>query len=288
MDDELRTITEQVEAEGPLDIREAIGWITRAAKTLHVVHREGRIHGAITADAILISGSDCEEGEGKLLHPNEAPRDTLYHCAERIIHDTASRADDVWALCVTLYYAMTGKVPFPRGVKDWIDAGKADAPAVAIHRTELAIMDVVLRQLLKPTVEPDPSLTAAMLARQLAAFSPATGDLPALPINAPPSIVPDVDLPAVKIHHAPSIRDAETDPQELKPAPDGPAIIELPMQQLSAAVLMSLPPEPMPPRPTPKVSPPPPRSSPTRLVVTTVLVVLAIQGIAFAIWRLLG
>jgi hypothetical protein len=98
-----------------------------------------------------------------------------------------------------------------------------------------------------------------------------------MPLSAPPSVLPDVDLPAVKI------ATVESAP---KPAIKQPNIIELPgaIQELSPAILMSLPPAPMPPRPAPKKTKQP-RVLPT--VLLTVLAVLAVQAIILAAWLLL-
>jgi hypothetical protein len=262
--DELRSLREHVQTVGPLGVLEAVGWITRAAKTLAIIHKEKRVHGAINADAILITAGDCS-AEGILLHPDDVPEVPEYHSRKRASGGGATRSDDVWALCVTLFYSLTGAQPFPRGVLTWLKADKRQPPPIAVHGADLAIMEVILGRLLDPRATKNIP-PANVLVLQLRGLSPRAGELPPLPLREPRDSVPAAaEVPGPPI--LPEIRVGEI--SVLTPEINGST------PPPSEALLASLPPAPL-----------KPRSTRPRGLMIAILVVLAITAGALLAWWL--
>jgi serine/threonine protein kinase len=233
MEAERRSLREIVQEQGPLPVRDAVGWITRASKTLAFIHDQGRVHGAICADALLLADTDCN-AEGALCHPSDLPEAPEYHSRARSLHDELTVEDDVWALSVTLFFAVTGVLPYPRGVSAWLDAGNKQSPPAAMYGGDLSGMDAVLGLLLDPGLLPDEIPTAIMLANQLAMFSPATAPLPPLQLQTPHAGPLDMDATLQRM--APMHSASERTPA--LPSPDDDTSLP------SHALLMSLPPAP--------------------------------------------
>ena len=181
---ELRTLREQVQKEGPLPVRDAVGWLTRAAKTVAFIHQQQRVHGALSADAIFITETDCT-ADGSLGHPADLEEVPEYHSVDRCKFGERSPADDVWALAATLFFCVTGAMPFPRGVESWLEGGNRQPPPAAMYGGDLSGMDSVLGLLLDPGIAPEDSLSANMLVAQLAVFSPMTLELMPLQLQTP-------------------------------------------------------------------------------------------------------
>lgn len=232
MAEELRTLKEQVDKTGPLPVRDAVGWLTRAAKTVAFIHQQQRVHGMLSAEAIFITDTDCT-AEGSLGHPADLSPVTECHSMDRCKYDERSAADDVWALAVTLFFTVTGVLPFPRGVMSWVEGGNRQPPPAAMYGGDLSGMDSVLGLLLDPSIAPEDSLTANMLVAQLAVFSPHTVELTPLQLQTPRDGQLDMSQTLERMPHMlegiPDVGGGEpTDPP-------------LPNQ----ALLLSLPPAPM-------------------------------------------
>ena len=232
MTGELRTLREQVQKDGPMPVRDAVGWLTRAAKTVAFIHQQQRVHGALSADAIFITEVECT-AEGSLGHPADLEEVPEYHSADRCKYGERSPADDVWALAATLFFCVTGAMPFPRGVESWLEGGNRQPPPAAMYGGDLSGMDSVLGLLLDPGIAPEDSLSANMLVAQLAVFSPMTLELLPLQLQTPKDGQLDMSATLERMPHMlEGIPDMES-----KDATDPP----LPNQ----ALLMSLPPRPM-------------------------------------------
>lgn len=264
MDPERRSLREIVEEQGPLPVRHAVGWVTRAAKTLAFIHDQQRVHGAISADALLVTSLDSEQ-EGALCHPNDLAEAPEFHSKARVLHQELTIEDDVWALCVTLFYLVTGKLPFPRGVAAWVEAGNRHSPPAAMYGPDLSGMDSVMGLLLDPMSLPEEIPTALMLANQLAAFSPATALLPPLQLQTPEE--GPVDMAATLEKMAPMHSAAAAIPG----LPDPDDEVPRPSQEL----LASLPPAPLEPRHSRQPASPPSRTRWLLLILVALLLFAA-------------
>jgi serine/threonine protein kinase len=122
-----RDLRRLIRSQGALETAEAAGVIMQVARALHYAHREGLIHRDIKPGNILVT----EDGTAKLsdlglsgfADPEmDDPRagkivgtaDYLAPELIRVPRETTC-VSDIYSLGCTLYYAVTGKVPFPGG-----------------------------------------------------------------------------------------------------------------------------------------------------------------------------
>lgn len=178
----MQTLAQHVERHGPLAVRNAIGWVLRAALAVWEIHATGKAHGNIHAGAILIDGEDCR-GAGLLLPASSVDPDPLYHSIARIDGMGATLRDDLWGLSVTLYFALTGRMPFPKGIAEALEGGRFRAPPpLAVLRAELDVMQPLLDRFLRVD---DPQIATAVeqLVFAIQDFSPTIADLQPLPLG---------------------------------------------------------------------------------------------------------
>ena len=108
------TLASLVSGLGPLTELEAVGWTLRIAKRVESLHRLGVAHGGISAEAIQCAGPTPRTA-GALADVRQSPTVAAYHSPEREGPSGVSTGDDAWAIAVTLYYLLTGSLPFPGG-----------------------------------------------------------------------------------------------------------------------------------------------------------------------------
>ena len=115
-----------VRSEGPLAMRQAASIVSQAAIGLRYAHEKGLIHRDVKPGNILVT----PEGQAKVsdlglagfLCSQTDPRlrktvGTPDYVSPELIKspETVTPASDIYSLGCTLYYAVTGKVPFPSG-----------------------------------------------------------------------------------------------------------------------------------------------------------------------------
>ncbi|MCA8990073.1 MAG: serine/threonine protein kinase, partial [Planctomycetaceae bacterium] len=116
------SLKHKLRKEGPLPLIKALEWTTAASHGLEFAHRHGILHRDIKPDNILI----CSRGTAKLadfglahhhLHTSRFPEGQVvgtvpYLAPEIIRNGEVTPAADVYALGVTLYQLLTGRLPF--------------------------------------------------------------------------------------------------------------------------------------------------------------------------------
>ncbi len=125
---DLQTI---VKKKGPLDFKQAAGYIAQAARGLDYVHNEGLIHRDIKPANLLVDeddivkvldlglalfSDDTKMASVTLTHNENILGTADYLAPEQAVnsHDVDSRVD-IYGLGCTLYYILTGRAPFPEG-----------------------------------------------------------------------------------------------------------------------------------------------------------------------------
>ncbi len=115
-----------VRAEGPLGMRQAASIISQSAIGLRYAHEKGLIHRDVKPGNILVTPEGLAKvsdlGLAGFLCSQTDPRSrktvgTPDYVSPELIKspETVTPASDIYSLGCTLYYAVTGKVPFPGG-----------------------------------------------------------------------------------------------------------------------------------------------------------------------------
>lgn len=115
-----------VRTQGPLDMEAAAGIISQVAAGLQYAHAHGLIHRDVKPGNVLVTPegrailSDLGLASSDRIDPSEDPRagrivgTADYLSPDQIMNPLEPRpAWDIYSLGCTLYYAVTGKVPFP-------------------------------------------------------------------------------------------------------------------------------------------------------------------------------
>jgi len=191
-----------VRQDGPLGIPAAASIISQVAAGLEYAHAQGIIHRDVTPGNVLVS----PDGEAKLSDlglsgplngPSESdPRHgkivgTADYLSPDQIRDpwSPTPAWDIYSLGCTLYYAVTGKVPFPGGTT----ADKARAhcelrpldPRRLNSRLSAEFVEVMADMMAK---EPSQRITSAHDVQ--ARLAPFVSSGPTSPLQPAPAVVP--------------------------------------------------------------------------------------------------
>ncbi|WP_437754752.1 serine/threonine protein kinase [Sorangium sp. So ce1389] len=108
----METLAARIARAGPLPDRDAVGWVVRLAKRIEKLHARGTVHGRLSAACVVMEGEPCAS-RAWLSDPLATPAFVSYRSPERAAGEGPSRQDDTWALAVTLYVALSGRLPFP-------------------------------------------------------------------------------------------------------------------------------------------------------------------------------
>lgn len=180
----VRTLADLVAEDGPLEVRDAIGWTLRAAMTLWALHEEGVLHGRVSPAAILVEDVECRS-DGILVRPSQLDDAPAYYSMDRAEGAPPSKQDDVWAIGITLYFVLTGELPYPKGVIAAAQTGKIrPPPPIAVHGGALDVMQPVIDRLIRADRR-DRLKAAREIVAGLRDLSPAIADLEPLAIERP-------------------------------------------------------------------------------------------------------
>ena len=140
----LRAVLER----GALHPAKAVAWVLRLAEAVQVLHSAGAVHGAISPRSVIA------EPEGRAIAPvlsqAIAPPVAAFCPPERLRGGVESASDDVWALCATLYCALTGKPPFRAATRDTLlkaMLGKFE-PLAAAGVNDPVLQEIIARGLI--------------------------------------------------------------------------------------------------------------------------------------------
>ena len=100
----------------PIPVFRAVQNVASVASAVAAVHANGAFHGAISARSVVIERVD--DGPGPVLTQVIMPPDGSYASPERLAGQGPGQEDDVWALHVLLYAALTGQRPFRASTRE--------------------------------------------------------------------------------------------------------------------------------------------------------------------------
>ncbi|WP_438006139.1 hypothetical protein WME89_47235 [Sorangium sp. So ce321] len=191
----METLAARIARAGPLPDRDAVGWVVRLAKRIDSLHARGTVHGRLSAACVVMEGEPCAS-RGWLSDPLATPAFVSYRSPERAAGEGPSRQDDTWALAVTLYVALSGKLPF--AAESDRELRRLQSAGAAPRVTPPGATGDALWRVLEQALARDPKqriAEVAALRRALEAARPADGleALPPLdehPLAEPPKTVP--------------------------------------------------------------------------------------------------
>ena len=223
-----------IRAQGRMTMPVAASVITQSAKGLDHAHSKGLIHRDVKPGNLLVTPdgrtkvSDLglagwfKESEQVDAYGGKVVGTADYLAPEQITApDKLSPASDVYSLGCTLYYAATGKVPFPGGTSS--DKARAHCSTPPLDPRRLAgdlsddFVEVIADMMAKNPDQRIPTMgdVIVRLAPWVMGSLPQTAEPPA--VRAP--IPPPIRIPA-RMHVAPSLM-SDTEPFFLaKPAED--------------------------------------------------------------------
>ncbi|MFC4947067.1 serine/threonine-protein kinase [Pseudonocardia sp. GCM10023141] len=139
---EARTLTEVVEANGPLDESAVLVIARQMLTALRTAHESGVVHRDVKpSNVMLASGGRVKLTDFGIAQAADDPRLTStgamvgspgYMAPERLDGEPAAPASDLWALGATLSYALRGESPFTRDT--------TAATISAVLHTELPVL----------------------------------------------------------------------------------------------------------------------------------------------------
>lgn len=119
-----------IHSQGPLTVQKAAGVITLAARGLEYVHQNGLIHRDVKPGSVLVtsdgttklcdlrSAIPCQRSGDEYLAEKIRGRPDYVSPEELRDPPEVTNLIDIYSLGCTLYYAVTGKVPFPGGTAE--------------------------------------------------------------------------------------------------------------------------------------------------------------------------
>jgi eukaryotic-like serine/threonine-protein kinase len=186
------SLAEVVERDGPLADDRAADLATQLLAALGNIHEQGVLHRDVKPANVLLDGDRvvltdfgiaAVEGGTALTATNQLIGSPQYLSPERINGRGAGQASDLWALGVTLYFAVTGASPFRRE--------DAQAALAAVLTQEPPPVPGKLGPLVAGLLRKDPAtrLTAAdavaSLERDTETTRSVTREIPAHPAEQP-------------------------------------------------------------------------------------------------------
>ena len=181
------TLAQRVQARGPIPSREAARWLREVAWALAYAHGRGVIHRDIKPDNILIereSGRALVADFGIASIADDASNGLHgtpeFMSPELAMGSEPSAASDLYALGVTAYFALSGRLPFTGATATQVLAQHCTVPVpslsshgVAVSRKLAQLVDRCLAK--TPEARPE---SAVVLAEQLAVAIEQRRELP--------------------------------------------------------------------------------------------------------------
>lgn len=155
----------------------AVGYIQQTADVLALLHRNGIVHCDISVDNLVLIEDQVRVIEFSIANfqPAEGnPGNPFYMSPEAIKGSAPEPARDVWALGVTLVYALTGALPFgsfdipkPEGVPVLFQSILSAAPELRTSHVPLELNHLIHQMLEKDVSK---RISAEQVAMELDAF----------------------------------------------------------------------------------------------------------------------
>lgn len=148
----VETLGARIARLGALPPPQAVGWVFRLAKSLEAIHSLGVPHGRVSAECFRIE-TDAPTSRGVLVDVRQVPVQLSHHSPDRIAGGNASLADDAWALGVTLYFALTARLPLDRAADS--SARPSGAPRAPAPLSAFGVRDNDLQRCLDRALAQD-------------------------------------------------------------------------------------------------------------------------------------
>lgn len=190
-----------VRRQGKLSLGSAAHVVSQAAKGLAYAHAQGILHRDVKPGNVLVTPSGDAKlsdlglvdtivaGEASDFYRGKIVGTADYLCPEQVtLSHPLTAASDVYSLGCTLYYAVTGKVPFPGGTPREKAKAHCDAMPLDPRRINPELDDAFV-DVLASLMEKDPRrrvATADEVIERLAPWAAGGWQSPALPAHRTP------------------------------------------------------------------------------------------------------
>ena len=164
------TLEEKVQTKGPLPVDEAVEDIVQVIDGLEAALAAGVLHRDVKPANCFVSASgivkigdfglskpvDGEEQQ-KLTRTGVFLGTPVFSSPEQLLGETLDARSDIYAVGVTFYYLLTGKLPYSSGSMMQVVAAvlNGEPTPLAAHRPDLpqAVVDVVLKAIARKTAD---------------------------------------------------------------------------------------------------------------------------------------
>jgi len=202
--------------DGRMSLVPAVRTVASIASAVSALHARGAVHGAISTRAIVVERADG--GTAPILTHGAVPADGSFCSLPRLDGQGPSEEDDLWALHVVLYNALTGRRPYRAKSQDALVRALRNArpiPIAALDVDDPALNDIVQAALVP--VEGKPPGRVSDLEASLYRWLAEHGDKPS-PRDAQGN---DTSPPVIEIGSFldSSLRGVRTDMPSMMPPP---------------------------------------------------------------------
>ncbi len=180
-----RSLAAIIDTEAPMRPERALALVRQICLGLGHAHAHGLVHRDLKPDNVLVTADDIarivdfglaipadDERSTRLTRVGIALGTPIYAAPEQTHNDSVDHRADLFALGVTLFEMLAGRVPFDGGVVELVRANASDAPP-SIEARSGVVVPVEVEQIVRRLMRRDPAARFADATAVIAAIDAA-------------------------------------------------------------------------------------------------------------------